>query len=284
MDWLNLHIPTALRSPEYIGSSPAERGTWLSVLAYACGIECGGRLVGAAGWKDRQWQQACGVTLREINAASRLLHMEGADVLVNGYPVAIEEKVRKNRGNAMAGAMARWGNKGAMSDAESMPCGMPCGNAKGEGEGKERKGEPAPSPSPGQRMPDGMPADYTATAATGPLASPPGERKLDIPTAVHRFRAANASAIRAAAKKRNLLGIVRGFGADSTHQDWPSATDGMVLGLVVAIFGWSLERGFAIRAPSGFRKSTERWSELPIEDRRDFARLQCGLYGISVPA
>jgi hypothetical protein len=140
MDWLNLHIPTALRSPEYIGSSPAERGTWLSVLAYAAEIECGGRLIGAAAWKDRQWQQACGVTLKEMRAAARLLRMDGDDVLVNGYPVAKETQVRQARGIGMAGAMARWSKVDADRHGVSMPTGMPTANAEGEGEG-EGKGK-----------------------------------------------------------------------------------------------------------------------------------------------
>jgi hypothetical protein len=144
MDWLNIHIPTVLRSPEYVGSSPAERGTWLCVLSYACSIECGGVLVGAAGWKDRQWQQSCGVTLREVMASKRLLRVVGDDVEVNGYPKESEEKVRKNRKNGVAGAMARWAK--AMDDAKphgmphAKPHGMPCANGKGEGEG-EGEGE-----------------------------------------------------------------------------------------------------------------------------------------------
>src|SRR3954471_1199964 len=109
MDWINLHIPSVIRSPEFIGSSPAERGTWVCVLAYACEIECGGRLIGAATWKDRQWQQACGVTLREVRCADRLLAIDGADVVVNGYPIKREKQVADGRRNASAGAMVRWG-------------------------------------------------------------------------------------------------------------------------------------------------------------------------------
>lgn len=97
MDWLNLHIPTHIRHPAFIGSSPAERGTWLCVLAYGVEIECGGRLTGAANWKDRQWQQACGVTLREVRAADRLLRVDGHDVVINGYPSAKETEVQQKR-------------------------------------------------------------------------------------------------------------------------------------------------------------------------------------------
>lgn len=152
MDWFNLHIPTMGRSPEYVGSSPAERGTWLSVMLYACQIECGGRIDGAASWKDRQWQQAAGVTLDEVKAANRLLRFDGDDLIVNGYPAEIEKQVRRNRKSAKAGGMARWSKTDADRNAENMPPGnadkmppgmppgnaenMPTGNAKGEGEGE----------------------------------------------------------------------------------------------------------------------------------------------------
>lgn len=133
MDWFNFHIPTDGRSPEFVGSSPAERGTWLSVMLYACQIECSGRIPGAANWKDRQWQQAAGVTLEEVKAADRLLRFDGDDLVVNGYPVAVEKQVRKNRKSAKAGGMARWHKTDAErqphADAEPMPPGMPPGDA-----------------------------------------------------------------------------------------------------------------------------------------------------------
>lgn len=175
MDWLNFHIPTSGRSPEYIGSSPTERGAWLSVLIYACTIECGGRIPGAANWKDRQWQQAAGVTLDEVRAADRLMRFDGDDLIVNGYPAEAEKQVRKNRKSAKAGGMAKWSKTKAERDAvtmppgsaTSMPPGMPPGNAgmmppghakgegEGEGEGKEESniaavcsaGEPSAPPS-----------------------------------------------------------------------------------------------------------------------------------------
>jgi hypothetical protein len=185
MDWMNIHIPTALRSPEYVGSSPTERGTWLSVLAYACEIECGGRLPGAAAWKDRQWQQACGVTLREIKSAYRLLRADGDDLLVNGYPLASEKQVVEGRKNAKAGAMARWGKRDALGHAprhegmwsKSVHTAMPSDDAKGEGEGEgEGKGEgdagkpAAHAPPPDQQIDDIMKTDQ-ATAAR--IASEP---------------------------------------------------------------------------------------------------------------
>jgi len=96
MKWLNLEIST-LRSPEFIGSAPTERATWLCVLAYCVELENGGRMVGAAQWKDRQWQQACGVTLKEVKQSTKLLAFDDDDLLVSFYPINKESEVQKMR-------------------------------------------------------------------------------------------------------------------------------------------------------------------------------------------
>jgi hypothetical protein len=111
MEWLNLHIARTLRSPEVIGSSPAERGTWLMVVAYCAEQENGGRLAGGATWKDRQWQQTCGVTLREIQAAKRLLSIESGDIIVRHYPVDKQKIVQQNREIGRVGGRARTEDK-----------------------------------------------------------------------------------------------------------------------------------------------------------------------------
>lgn len=96
MNWLNLHTAT-LRAPEYIGSEPVARATWLNVLAYCCEQENGGRIIGAATWKDRQWQQTCGVTAQEVREAALLLTIDGDDVLIWRYPDEKESEVQRMR-------------------------------------------------------------------------------------------------------------------------------------------------------------------------------------------
>jgi len=96
MIYLNLEI-TLLQSPQYVGAEPVERATWLSLLAWCCGQENGGRIVGAAGWKDRQWQQTCGVTLAEVNTKSALYWWDGPDLVVWAYPCEKEAHVRAKR-------------------------------------------------------------------------------------------------------------------------------------------------------------------------------------------
>ena len=106
MKYLSLELKT-LRSPEYVGSAPTERGTWLSVLGYCADQENGGRIVGAMTWKDRQWQQVCGVTLREVRSTTRLLLIEGDDVIVFGYPVCLESEIVAKRAAGRLGGQAR---------------------------------------------------------------------------------------------------------------------------------------------------------------------------------
>ncbi len=110
MEWLNLHLAKQVRSPQAIGSSPAEFGTWVRLLAYCAEQENGGRVVGGAQWKDRQWQQACAITRREIQAADRLIRVDGDDVVANGYNLEVEAKLRGNRRGGSAGALGRWGH------------------------------------------------------------------------------------------------------------------------------------------------------------------------------
>lgn len=106
MKYLNIDLST-LRSPAYIGSAPTERGTWLSILGYCADQENGGRIVGAMTWKDRQWQQVCGVTLREVRATTRLLFVDGDDVLVYDYPSELEHEIQVKREAGRNGGQAR---------------------------------------------------------------------------------------------------------------------------------------------------------------------------------
>jgi hypothetical protein len=102
MEWLNIHVPM-LRAPEYVGSDPISRATWLNVTVYCVEQENGGRIVGAASWKDRQWQQTCGVTFEEVISAKKLLEIEGDDVLVWRYPVEKEAAVKQQRESGKLG-------------------------------------------------------------------------------------------------------------------------------------------------------------------------------------
>lgn len=96
MIYLNLKTST-LRAPEYIGSEPTGRATWLNLLCYCAEQENGGRIEGCAGWKDRQWQQTCGVTLAEVREDCLLWEWRGDDLAVAFYPADKQAEVQAKR-------------------------------------------------------------------------------------------------------------------------------------------------------------------------------------------
>jgi hypothetical protein len=96
MIYLNLKVST-LRSPAYIGSEPTARATWLSLLCYCCEQENGGIIQGCLLWKDRQWQQTCGVTLAEVKEASPLWDWLEDSLSVMFYPLDKEAEVQAKR-------------------------------------------------------------------------------------------------------------------------------------------------------------------------------------------
>lgn len=97
MDWLNLHIPTVLRSPEFIGAEPVDRSTHIMLLAYCASQENGGVIAGAAAWKDRKWQQLAAVTRDETRRECDLWHWQENDLHVRFYPADKEQEVRAKR-------------------------------------------------------------------------------------------------------------------------------------------------------------------------------------------
>ena len=105
MNWLNIETKT-LRAPEYIGSEPVHRATWLNLLGYCAEQENGGVIDGARSWKDRQWMQTCGVTLEEVNAPSYLWSWHNDSLTLWNYPVTKEEEVRAKRNAGKRGGKA----------------------------------------------------------------------------------------------------------------------------------------------------------------------------------
>ena len=96
MNWLNIKT-SDLSSPEYIGSEPVSRATWLSVMGYCAVQENSGVIRNCKGWADRQWQQICGITCAEIEASKLLMTWRGNDLVVSFYPIDQQEKYRNKR-------------------------------------------------------------------------------------------------------------------------------------------------------------------------------------------
>jgi hypothetical protein len=106
MNWFNLYTPF-LRSAEYVGSEPVVRSTWISIVCYCCEQENDGLIIGAGNWKDRQWQQTCGVTLAEIQMESRLWKWCGSNLEVVAYPHDKQrEVIAKRRAGQIGGKLS----------------------------------------------------------------------------------------------------------------------------------------------------------------------------------
>lgn len=173
MKYLNIHLPD-LHSAKYIGSDPKERAAWLSVLGYCCEQENGGRIRGCRAWKDRQWQQTCGVTLKEVESASKLLVWDGQDLTVVFYPIDSERVVQAKRlGGARGGqASGQARAKDTPQDDASTPSSTPSSTLRTERKGKEREEEeerkrksaPPPGDTPELSLEQSFPAQIDTEA------------------------------------------------------------------------------------------------------------------------
>lgn len=96
MNWINIEVKT-LRSPEYIGSDPVERATWLNLMAYCCEQENGGKIKGCREWGDRRWMQTCGITKAEAELQAELWEWFEDDLVIWAYPISKEAEVKAKR-------------------------------------------------------------------------------------------------------------------------------------------------------------------------------------------
>jgi hypothetical protein len=156
MNYLNLET-RLLHAPEFIGSDPKARATWLNVSIFAAILENGGRIIGAKSWGNRQWQQSCGVTEREVLHASKLLTWDGDDLLIWAYPLDQESEVLRRREVAKANGIkgGRPPSKPTLKPTSvtgGKPTSEPTSESVKERKGKEGKGSntlstpPAPRP------------------------------------------------------------------------------------------------------------------------------------------
>lgn len=106
MNYLNIKL-TVLRSPEFVGSDPIARATWLSVSGYCADQENAGRICSCKSWGERRWAQTCGVYRKEIDASGSLLRWDGDDLIVFGYPADQEGVIQAKRAGGKAGGLAR---------------------------------------------------------------------------------------------------------------------------------------------------------------------------------
>jgi hypothetical protein len=158
MNWLNLRT-SRLRDPAFIGSDPVARGTWLCVIGYCVELENGGRIVGAKRWKDRQWQQACGVTLKEVNRSEPILSWDGEDLIVWEYPSEKEKEVAHKR--EVAKSNGQLGGRPRLNpETNYEPTSVISDNQRPKAEG-ERKGKEKGNRKEVEDLADKPPSDHS---------------------------------------------------------------------------------------------------------------------------
>lgn len=109
MEYLN--IPNSFgRSPQFIGSDPVQRGTWIALLSYCCELENGGIIENCASWNTRKWEQSCGVTRREVQKSCDLWSWNGDAIHVWGYPHNMEARIKGGRAGGHLGGRPKKGN------------------------------------------------------------------------------------------------------------------------------------------------------------------------------
>jgi hypothetical protein len=148
MNWLNLQT-SVIRSPEYVGCDPVQRATWLNLMIYCAEQENGGVIPDCASWKDRRWQQTCGVTKPEVDDQCDLWSLDGENLTIWGYPAEKEEEIQKMRESGARGGKKRAENAAKSKekqDSSSPPSTLPSTPPSTERKGKEEKGILPPTP------------------------------------------------------------------------------------------------------------------------------------------
>jgi len=148
MNWLNLQT-SVIRSPEYVGCDPVQRATWLNLMVYCAEQENGGVIPGAASWKDRRWQQTCGVTKDEVGDQCELWSFDGDNLNLWGYPTEKEEEIQRMRESGARGGKKRAENAAKSKekqDGSSPPSTLPSSPPSTERKGKEKERKSPPTP------------------------------------------------------------------------------------------------------------------------------------------
>jgi hypothetical protein len=217
MDWLNLHSPTVLRSPEYIGEDPTNRSTWLSLATYCALQENGGIIRACAAWKDRRWQQLAAVTREETRRPSELWAWVGEDIHVVHYPAEKEAEVRRKREIAKTNGRKSGGRpcNPAKTNVGSQqkPTSVISPKTEGEGEG-ERKGNTPLAPHGGDE-----PFDIVSIVALYPRH----ERQAEALEIVRRHIDRGADPASIAAGTRAIAAVISRLPGGHLNKFVPSA-------------------------------------------------------------
>ena len=131
MNWLNLEIRFA-GERQVAGAESLDVGIWIRLLLQCGKVENGGRITGARLWKSCEWIRVVGITDEEVHReAPGLWKFVGDDLVVEGYPIDQELKVKANRLKGKLG-----GRPAEQKKPHGKPHGKPGAKRKRNGNGK----------------------------------------------------------------------------------------------------------------------------------------------------
>ena len=147
MEYLNVHS-TTLRSEAYSDASKAQRGVWLTLMAFCAAQENGGRIRNCGQWDDRKWIRQADVTLEEIREACALWAFRTnedttSDLIIEFYPKDKEAMVKHNRRIGKTGGRASAAKRSesrATLSGQASGQASACDSAPTERKGKEGNG------------------------------------------------------------------------------------------------------------------------------------------------
>jgi hypothetical protein len=136
MTYLNLHIPTTLRSPEFLGCEPIDQATWLKLCAYCCDQENGGVIADCSDWGDRRWMATCTCSKAEVARKCQLWQWDSQSLTVWHYPMESQRVMQAKREGGKQGSLSRWNRTPIETPIET-----PYTERKGKGKEKVMEGE-----------------------------------------------------------------------------------------------------------------------------------------------
>jgi hypothetical protein len=120
-------------------------------MIYCAEQENGGVIPDCASWKDRRWQQTCGVTKPEVDDQCDLWSFDGDNLTIWAYPAEKEEEIQKMRESGARGGKKRAENaakskekQNSSSPPSTLPSSPPSTERKGKEEERNRTLPPTP--------------------------------------------------------------------------------------------------------------------------------------------
>lgn len=113
-----LNIPAVvLRNEVMTDATHAQKGVWLTLMAYCVEQENGGKIRGVFAWSEIKLARALGVQKSDLFEGSPLWTRKGDDLEVEFYPKEKQRIVQAKRKSAHAAAIARWANRSSSDSA-----------------------------------------------------------------------------------------------------------------------------------------------------------------------